>query len=189
MRSETKRLPCGRKLEACQPHLKRKGPDLKASRAKLALYLKSRDLKKSPSRTRLVEVLLDPRTPDHFSVPVLVDRARELKTPLSVATIYRNLPVLLECGILKETFTDDQGQKIYERGRESHLQDDGQSDDDTHHDHLVCLDCRHIFEFHDESIESAQEQITQAMRFQTVRHRHVIYARCAFRLKRPVPKP
>jgi Fur family ferric uptake transcriptional regulator len=51
---------------------------------------------------------------------------------------------------------------------------------DEHHDHIVCMDCRRIFEFHDEGIEARQAQISKEMGFVAEKHTHVIYAKCQY---------
>ncbi|MGZ3707544.1 MAG: transcriptional repressor, partial [Bdellovibrionota bacterium] len=55
--------------------------------------------------------------------------------------------------------------------------------DEEHHDHIICVDCGEIFEFHDDQIESQQSQVAREMKFEEVRHRHVVYARCAYKKK------
>jgi Fur family ferric uptake transcriptional regulator len=70
--------------------------------------------------------------------------------------------------ILKESLMDVQGRVVYERF------------DEGHHDHIVCLDCGQILEFHDDEIEAQQQKVTKKLRFEEVRHRHVIYARCSY---------
>ena len=47
-----------------------------------------------------------------------------------------------------------------------------------HHDHIVCVDCHAIIEFHDESIENRQQELTQELGFTAQDHQHVLYASC-----------
>src|SRR5690606_23766331 len=84
------------------------------------------------------------------------------------ATLYRNLPILVESGVLCEGPTDPDGQTLYELAGEEH------------HDHIFCLDCRKIFEFHDEAIERRQDAVAESMKFHTKGHRHVVFASCDY---------
>ena len=108
---------------------------------------------------------------EHFTIQDFIKKVSEKYPAIGAATVYRNIPVLVEAGVLKETLTDNSGQKVYELA------------DDEHHDHIVCLDCSHIFEFHDDSIEAAQDRVSLGLRFAPVNHRHVIFAKCQYKKK------
>ena len=90
---------------------------------------------------------------------------------IGAATVYRSIKVLCDAKILRETLVDADGRVVYEVF------------DEDHHDHIVCLDCGAIFEFHDSLIESRQERVAGELAFAPVRHRHVIYARCEYKKK------
>ena len=47
-----------------------------------------------------------------------------------------------------------------------------------HHDHLVCLDCGHIEEFFDATIEARQREIAQERGFEVADHAMYLYAHC-----------
>jgi Fur family transcriptional regulator, ferric uptake regulator len=134
---------------------------------KLDRYQTSRQLNRSQPRNRVLEVIA--QQTDHFTGPELVALVKKRFSEIGPATVYRCLPLLLEAGILRESLTDREGQAVYELA---------QSD---HHDHVVCLDCRAILEFHEVGIESLQAKVLQKLGFQEVSHSHVIYARCAYR--------
>ncbi len=106
---------------------------------------------------------------DHFSGPELVKKVRKTHPEIGPATVYRCLPVLLEAGVLRDSLTDKAGQSVYEVQR------------NEHHDHVVCLDCRAILEFHEVGIESLQEKVLARLGFQEVHHSHVVYAHCQYR--------
>ena len=48
-----------------------------------------------------------------------------------------------------------------------------------HHDHLICIDCGHIFEFEDPLIEARQREVAAHFGLAITTHRHEIYATCA----------
>lgn len=165
-----RKLPCGR--ETPTKHLE-KSPerDVSVWRTKLEKYLAENKLKQSDSRNRILEILLGEL--EHFNVQELCELVRKRFPDIGPATVYRNLPLFCEVGLIQETFVDSKGQKIYE------------TVGDGHHDHIVCLDCNAIFEFHNEKIEAAQTQVTDELHFDPMAHRHVIYAHCRDLKKTP----
>ena len=164
--SSTKSFPCGR------PAPKKTGrPRNESSRKpwkeRLEHYFASKELNQSEARNKLIELVL--QQTGHFTVQELIKRVSERYPQIGAATVYRNIPILIDAGVLKETLTDDSGQKFYEiAGGE-------------HHDHIVCVDCNRIFEFHDDRIERAQDQVSVGLNFNPVKHRHVIFAACGYR--------
>ena len=48
-----------------------------------------------------------------------------------------------------------------------------------HHDHLVCLSCGEVVEFHDEDIESKQEKIAKKHGFKLINHSMSLYGLCS----------
>ncbi|MEJ5359385.1 MAG: transcriptional repressor [Desulfobacterales bacterium] len=48
-----------------------------------------------------------------------------------------------------------------------------------HHDHMVCLKCRRIFEFKDERLEHRQVEVASRHGFHLLRHRMELYGLCA----------
>jgi Fur family ferric uptake transcriptional regulator len=156
-------FPCGR------PRAARKGRS--ASRElleKLHHYQSSQKLNRSQTREKILAVLATQS--DHFVGPELVEKVRKAHPEIGAATVYRNLPVFLEAGIIRESLTDRNGQVVYEVQHSGH-----------HHDHVVCLDCRAILEFHEVGIESLQAKVLERLGFQEVQHSHVIYAHCIYR--------
>jgi Fur family ferric uptake transcriptional regulator len=48
-----------------------------------------------------------------------------------------------------------------------------------HHDHLVCLDCGRVEEFHDEDIEALQVKVAKRHGFEIADHALSLYAHCS----------
>ena len=74
---------------------------------------------------------------------------------MSRATVYRTLPLLVECGVLKETSTFGKDYKFYDPNYLEH----------PHHNHLICVDCSRIVEFEDQHIELLEECISKRLGF------------------------
>ena len=159
-----KKLPCGRTSPSGERALNRKlSPE--AWVEKLNHYLDERDLNRSKPREQILSVILEKF--EHFTIPDLVKEVQRKNPDLGAATIYRSIPVLVEAGVLLESLSDPSRMAIYELN------------EGDHHDHIVCVDCNAIFEFHDPKIERAQIELVQKLEFKPVSHRHVIYAHCS----------
>jgi Fur family transcriptional regulator, ferric uptake regulator len=160
-------FPCGRPIPQ-NPSLSPISEDeeLAKWRLRLKTFLSGKGLKYSEQRWNIVKLILSEK--GHFNTQEIAKKVNQAYPGIGTATVYRNLKLLCEAMILKESLMDVQGRVVYERFEEGH------------HDHIVCLDCGQIFEFHDDDIESQQERICRKQRFEEVSHRHVIYARCAY---------
>ncbi len=159
-------FPCGR------PQKTKKARPLSALQKtelleKLERYQASRKLNRSQTRNQVLDVVMDQT--DHFTGPDLVRKVRRAHAAIGPATVYRALPVLLDAGVLRESLTDRAGQVVYEVQRSEH------------HDHVVCLDCKAILEFHEVGIESLQNRVLERLGFREVHHSHVVYAHCLYR--------
>jgi Fur family ferric uptake transcriptional regulator len=91
-------------------------------------------------------------------------KARGLK--ISRATVYRNLDLLVDCGLARKQRLGDR-RFLYE-----HLHG-GQE-----HDHLICTSCRRVVEFVSPGIAALQGEICRAHGFVPTRHTHQISGLC-----------
>ena len=153
--------PCGRKKSPSHA-LDKNASDSWKSR--LEGYLKKEGLRSTKPRESVTEIALAQKT--HFEIQTLIREVQHKYPEISPATVYRSVKTLCDAGILSETLTSDGGVTLYE------------PHEDEHHDHIVCIDCGEIFEFHDEGLEKAQNKALSELRFKEARHKHVIYAKC-----------
>ncbi len=130
----------------------------------LRTYLKTHDLKLTNQRRIALEGVLGIHS--HFTAEELIDHLDEHGTPVSKATVYRTLTLLVESGHL-ETRDFGRGALLYE-----HVQ--GHS----HHDHIVCLECGKIVEFRNAQIEEIQKKVASRKGFRIESHVLKIYGRC-----------
>ena len=103
----------------------------------------------------------------HPNIDELDARIRRDHPHIGQATVYRTIKLLVDCGLAHESQFGD-GTARYEAALE----------DDEHHDHLMCRDCGHIFEFHHPEIERLQETIAASHGLRVVDHKMVIYGDC-----------
>ncbi len=103
----------------------------------------------------------------HITADELLEEVREEAPRIGYATVYRTLKLLVEQGFaLPKDFGD--GITRY----------DPIHDQDPHHDHLICVDCRKIIEFNDEKIASLLSEIAGDLGYELRRKKLELYAEC-----------
>jgi Fur family ferric uptake transcriptional regulator len=163
------RLPCGRARPQPEAHSRADERTRARWREKLERYLATQNLKRSEQRWQLADLILEEGA--HLSAQQIVQKVATQLPGIGAATVYRNLKVLCDAQILRETLSDASGRAVYEPFEEDH------------HDHMVCLDCNAVFEFASPEIEKIQDALLEREGFREERHRHVVYVRCE-KLKR-----
>jgi Fur family ferric uptake transcriptional regulator len=131
----------------------------------LAALLATRGLKHSRQRDLIVEAFFS--MGGHVPVEALVARVHEQDARVSVATVYRTMKLLVDCGLASARHFGD-GQTRYEPAMQR-----------EHHDHLICTRCGAIHEFESERIEELQERVARRHGFVVEHHRLEIYGRCS----------
>jgi len=162
-------LPCGRLRPAPETPVRPADRRVQELVERLENYCAEKGLRTSSARRKIVEVIVKDLI--HFTSQQLLDQMDRRHPDVGRATLYRTIPVLVEAGILQEGPKTVEGQPSYELAEK------------RHHDHIVCLDCRAIFEFSNASIEKEQDELTEKLDFLPRNHMHVIYAHCQ-RLKK-----
>jgi Fur family transcriptional regulator, ferric uptake regulator len=131
----------------------------------LGAYIAERGLKHSRQRDHIAETFL--AMGGHVSVEELVARVRRVDPRISVATVYRTMKLLAECGLaVPRQFGGSQTRYEAAAGRE-------------HHDHLICTSCGEIVEFANEKIELLQALVARRHGFEVASHKLELYGRCA----------
>lgn len=133
--------------------------------AALHAYIEREGLKHSRQRELIVEAFFAMN--GHVTVEELVARVRKDDPRVSLATVYRTMKLLAECGLASARQFGD-GQTRYEAaaGRE-------------HHDHLICRVCGEIVEFSNDRIEALQDVVAKRHGFEVESHKLELYGRCA----------
>ncbi|RKX77935.1 MAG: transcriptional repressor [Spirochaetes bacterium] len=101
----------------------------------------------------------------HVGASELYSIVRQKNPGIGFATVYRTLQLLKENGLVEQRDFGD-GKKRYERR------------DETHHDHLVCINCGKVEEFDVPVIERLQEEVAREKGFNMVDHRLELYGYC-----------
>jgi Fur family transcriptional regulator, ferric uptake regulator len=106
------------------------------------------------------------RIDKHFNADSLYERFKNRGERVARATVYRNLPLLLEAGVIQKS-TGDGKRDFYEK-----------TDSKGHHDHMVCLNCKSVIEFHSDELEEMQERLSRKFNFKLVFHDHRLFGYC-----------
>ena len=139
---------------------------LSAIKKRYEEFLKERNLKLTAQRARIFDRAF--ATHEHFSAETLYRWMREEEgSPVSRATVYRTLTLLVEGGFL-ESLDVGSGETVYE-----HVLGH------RHHDHIVCVECGRIEEFLDEEIERLQEEAARKKGFQLLHHDLRLFGLCS----------
>lgn len=144
---------------------RRAGGPARAAVAQMGAFIAERGLKQSRQRTLIVETFY--AMGGHVPVERLVAEVRRREPRVSVATVYRTMKLLAECGLATPRQFGE-AQTLYEPvgGR-------------GHHDHLICTACGRIVEFENERIEALQRRVARTHGFEVQSHKLELYGRCA----------
>lgn len=121
-------------------------------------------LKYTLERKQILDEVMQLR--GHFDADGFYALLKKKKLPISRDTVYRTLPLLLECGVVQKSVGD---------GRRDHFERLGTK---GHHDHMVCIGCGSIIEFTSPAIEEAQSKVCEAHGFRLVFHDHRLFGHC-----------
>lgn len=136
-----------------------------AIRKRIYDFIGDKGLRKTVQREAIIEAAFS--TDRHYTAEELLTMAKKREPSVSRATVYRTLPLLVECGVLKEM---DFGKeyKFYDPNFAEH----------PHHNHLICVDCDKIVEFEDRNIETMEDCITKRLGFSPSNKMIRIEAKC-----------
>jgi len=84
---------------------------------------------------------------------------------IGLATVYRVLMQFEQADILTRSHFESE-RAVYELN------------EGEHHDHLVCLDCGRVEEFHNQEIEALQVEVAKRQGFEIADHALSLYAHC-----------
>jgi Fur family ferric uptake transcriptional regulator len=126
--------------------------------------LKSIGLKVTFPRMKILE-LFDKAEGKHLTADDVYRLLLMDKMDIGLATVYRALTQFEQAGLL-ERHHFESGKAVFERKAVQH------------HDHLVCIHCGQVEEFHDEEIERRQRRIAKERGFAIQAHAMYLYAEC-----------
>ena len=133
--------------------------------------LKKTGLKATLPRIKVLNIFESNRE-EHLSAEDIYKIMLNSGEEVGLATIYRVLTQFEQAGLLIRHHFES-GKAVYELNEQSH------------HDHIVCLQCGHVEEFCDDEIEKRQKMVAQDKGFKIIEHSLYIYADCK---QKPCPR-
>lgn len=127
-------------------------------------YLSDNCLKLTQERKAIFEYVSSVK--GHFHPDDLYGRFKNDKKKISLASVYRTIPILVKSGIIREATQGKEGTK-YEFAS-------GQD----HHDHMECVKCGKIVEFRNDEIEKLQDSVGKKYDFVLTGHRLELKGLC-----------
>ncbi len=126
--------------------------------------LKDRGLKATAPRLKILE-LMENSPVRHLSAEDVYRLLINSQFEIGLATVYRVLTQFESAGIvIRHHF--EEGHSVFELSSEAH------------HDHIVCVRCGRVEEFHDDEIEHRQRIVAENMGFELTDHNLNMYGLC-----------
>ncbi len=128
-------------------------------------YIRERGLRRTPEREEILGEIF--AIHGHFDVDELYLVLKGKGSKVSKASIYRALPLFIDCGLIREVDFSD-GHWHYE-----HIYGH------AHHSHLRCLSCGEIQEFEEPALKLLEEQLAQRYCYHIKGHQLQVHGYCA----------
>jgi Fur family ferric uptake transcriptional regulator len=144
--------------------LKGNPPDLEVLLETYRAYLAEHSLKFTNQRKVIISEFV--RAGGHLSAEDLFRIVKKKAAGVGLASVYRTISSLVEAGLAVERRFLDRT-SVYELNQAGH-----------HHDHLICMRCRKIFEFENEAIEEQQTRVAESLGFALKDHKLELYGWC-----------
>lgn len=133
----------------------------------------SEETKKETRNTRQKKLIIDclrRNDGSHMTVEEIFRLIQQQDEQISIATVYRNLRLLEEQGIVSKVFVSDEATAFYE------MRDLAA----THsHHHLICRQCGAIIDFEEDLLGSIEKIIEETKGFQIQDHHVAFYGICS----------
>lgn len=127
-------------------------------------FLAERKQRHTPERFAILDEVYS--VDGHFEADELYGRLVGKEIPVSRATVYNTLELLIECDLVVRHQFGGKHAK-YERAW-SYWQ----------HDHLICEDCQEVLEFCDPRLQTVRDMVGEIYQFGIRRHALTLYGSC-----------
>jgi Fur family ferric uptake transcriptional regulator len=128
-------------------------------------YLRLHSLRRTPEREQILREIFEIH--GHFDVEELHRGLRNKGSKVSKASIYRTLPLFIDCGLVREVDFSD-GHWHYE-----HIYGH------AHHSHLRCMGCGEILEFEEPRLKLLEEHLAREYGYRIKGHQLQVHGYCA----------
>ena len=128
----------------------------------IELFCESKGIKLTHQRKVIAKVVS--KAEDHPDANLIFKRSTKIDSRISMATVYRTMKLLEDCGIvLVRDFGD--GRARYEISS------------NEHHDHLIDIEDGKVIEFVDDQIEKLQHDVAKKLGYDLTGHRMELYGK------------
>ncbi len=127
-------------------------------------YLEKHSQRKTTERFAILDEIYSLN--EHFDIEQLFKLLKGEKYHVSRATVYNTMELLLDANlVMKHQFGKNLA--LYEKSYAY-----------KQHDHLICNDCEHVFEFCDPRIQQIQSMIGDLLKFNIDHHSLHLFGKC-----------
>ena len=125
--------------------------------------LKKKGYKLTPQRRAIVDVIIE-KEGEHLTAEEIYDEVKKVCPDIGLATVYRTVLLLEEVGVIFKLDLND-GCSRYELAHRHH--------------HLVCNECKAVYEVQDDLLEELEERIETTYGFRILDHSVKFFGICA----------
>lgn len=137
--------------------------DKQKAQLQLKQYLEANNLRQTVERKLILDTFYE--TKEHVDAEYLFQHFKETTHPISLATIYNVLELLLSAQLIRQHQLQGQ-KKTYEKNNT------------RQHDHHICLTCGRVTEFCHPKIQTIQDTVAQSLGFAIHSHDLTLYGYC-----------
>ena len=128
----------------------------------IELFCESKGIKLTHQRKVIAKVVS--KAEDHPDANLIFKRSTKIDSRISMATVYRTMKLLEDCGIVLVWDFGD-GRARYEISS------------NEHHDHLIDIEDGKVIEFVDDQIEKLQHDVAKKLGYDLTGHRMELYGK------------
>jgi Fur family transcriptional regulator, ferric uptake regulator len=127
-------------------------------------YIRQRGLRRTPERELILQEIF--ATHQHFDVDGLYLQLKQKGVKVSKASIYRAIPLFIDCGLIREVdFSDGHWHYEHIYGHD-------------HHSHLKCLGCGEVLEFEEPALAQVEGRLARDFGYSIVTHHLEVKGYC-----------
>jgi Fur family ferric uptake transcriptional regulator len=132
-------------------------------------YIRQRGLRWTPERELILQEIS--RLRQHFDVESLYLQLKQKGAKVSKASIYRAIPLFIDCGLIREVdFSDGHWHYEHIYGHD-------------HHNHLKCLGCGQVLEFLEPALAQVESRLAREYGYSIVTSKLEVKGYCPACLK------